>query len=112
MKKPLLIALVTVVGFFPVAAAICFFTPRKATVHLGRSTMCELRTDGFYHWFSDQRMPLVCWKDGQEVGRVDFIFDHYWFRTAIFPGRDEHSLICFSQTDLTMALFVMDLEQS
>ena len=91
---------------------ICFFIPRKATVHLDRSTSCELRTDGFYHWFTDQQMPLVCWRNGQEIGRVEFTFDHYWFRTAIFPTGDKHSLVCFSQTDLTMALFVIDLEHS
>jgi len=112
MKKWLLIGFLAVTGWVLMGATICFFIPRKATVHLDRSTSCELRTDGFYHWFTDQQMPLVCWRNGQEIGRVEFTFDHYWFRTAIFPTGDKHSLVCFSQTDLTMALFVIDLEHS
>ncbi len=111
MKKWLIIGLVSVIGFALVIAKICFFTTRKAAVRLSQSTSCELRTDGFYHLFTDQQMPLVCWRDGQEIGRVEFAFDADWFRTAIFPTQDKHKLICFSQTDLTIALFVIDLEQ-
>ena len=112
MSKRLLLVFVLVVTSVLLIVAICFFTPRRAVVQLPKSTSCELRTDGLYHWFTDQRIPLVCRRDGQEVGRVEFTFDLEWFRTAIFPGRDEHSLICFNQDDQTIALFIIDLEQN
>jgi hypothetical protein len=112
MTKRSIIALVLVLAFVLLIVSVCFFSSRTATAQLSQSTSCEIRTDGLYHWFTNQQLPLVCWKDGQEVGRVEFAFGLAWFRTAIFPTRDGHGLICFYQSDLTIALFVIDLEQS
>jgi hypothetical protein len=112
MKKWLVRGIVLVLAFVLLIVTIFFFSTRGAAVQLSQSTSCEIRTDGLYHWFTDQEIPLVCSRDGHENGRVEFAFGLDWFRTAIFPTRDEHNLICFYQTDLTIALFVIDLEQS
>ena len=112
MSKQSILALILVLAFVLLIVAVCFFSPRGATVQLAHSTSCEIRTDGLYHWFTDQQMPLVCSRNEQEQGRVEFAFGLEWFRTAIFPTEDERNLICFYQTDLTIALFVIDLEQS
>jgi hypothetical protein len=112
MSKQWILALVVVFAFVLLFVAICFFSPRGAAVQLAQSTSCEIRTDGLYHWFTDQQIPLVCSRSSQEHGRVEFAFGLDWFRTAIFPTGDKQNLICFYQTDLTIALFVIDLEQS
>jgi hypothetical protein len=110
MNKLLLI-LVLVVAFVLSVVAICFFGPRRAVVELPGSTSCEIRINGLYQRFTDQQFPLVCTRDGREIGRVEFAFGIEWFRTAIFPGRGKHDLICFNEDDQTIALFVIDLEQ-
>src|SRR5205085_3816281 len=112
MTKRLILVFGLLLASFLVVVATCLVSPRRAAVQLSPSTSCELRTGGLYHRFTDQQIPLVCRRDGHEIGRVEFAFGLEWFRTAIFPGRDDHSLICLSQDDQTIALFVIDLEQS
>jgi hypothetical protein len=112
MNKRLLLALVLAVAFVLLIVAICFFGPRRASARLPGSMSCEIRINGLYHQFTDQQFPLVCSRNGREIGRVEFAFGLEWFRTAIFPGRGQHDLICFNEDDQTIALFVIDLEQN
>ena len=94
------------------AVKLCFFSPTRASVTLSESRSCEIRTAGVYHWFTDRRIPLVYRKNGQEVGRVEFRFTPLWGPLAIFPTEDKEGLFCLSQTDLSIALFVIDLSKS
>jgi hypothetical protein len=109
--RKLVLILVLVVAFVLSVVAICLFGPRRAIVQLPGSMSCELRINGLYHRFTDQQFPLVCSRNDREIGRVEFAFGLEWFRTAIFPGRGQHDLICFNEDDQTIALFVIDLEQ-
>lgn len=112
MTKRLLLLLVLPIVCVLLIGTIFFFSPRRAVVRLSKSTSCEIRTNGLYHWFTDQQIPLVCSRDGNEIGRVEFIFSPEWYPIAIFPTADEHHVICYYGTDLTIALFVIELENT
>jgi hypothetical protein len=109
MKKWLIWGLV---GLILVAMKVCFFSTMRASVALSETKYCEIRTNGLYHWVTDRRIPLVYWKNGHEAGRLEFRFSPEWHPTAIFPTEDKQSLFCFYGTDLTIALFVIELNKS
>jgi hypothetical protein len=108
VKKLYILAIIA--GCLLVITKICFFSTRQASVSLSQAC-CEIRGNGLYHWFTDQRIPLVCSKGGHNIGRIEFGFSPEWYPTAIFPTEDKENLICFYETDLTIALFVAELNK-
>jgi hypothetical protein len=109
MKKWAIRGLVIGVGCVLLLSKICFFSTMKASVALSETANCEVRTNGLYHWFTDRRIPLVHWDNGHEAGHVDFRFTPECYPTAIFPTEDNRNVFCFYETDLTIALFVVEL---
>ena len=102
----------TFAGLILVTTKVCFFSTMRASVALSETAYCEIRTNGLYHWITDRRIPLVYWNNGREAGRLEFRFSPEWYPTAIFPTEDKQNLFCFYGTDLTIALFVIELNET
>jgi hypothetical protein len=110
MKRWWILAVALIFG--AVIIKFWLFSPSRALVTLSDSSSCELRSAGFFHWFTDRRVPLVYRKDGQEIGRVEFRFTPGCAPVAIFPTEDKENLFCLSRTDFSIALFVIELNTS
>ncbi|HEX4630493.1 MAG TPA: hypothetical protein VH188_05965 [Chthoniobacterales bacterium] len=110
MAKKLIIG--GLLGLVLITVKICFFSTMKASVALSEGSFCEIRTNGLYHWVTDRRIPLLYRKKGQDVGRLEFTYSPEWYPEAIFPTEDRQNLICFYGTDLTLALFVIELNKN
>jgi hypothetical protein len=75
-----------------------------AHLSLSKTQRCTLE---FHRWYSGSCM-LSYYENDNRAGTVKLHSDYFNNPIAFFPGRDGHSVICFSFLDTTYATFVID----
>src|SRR5213075_2305589 len=102
------------VAMFVVPLALpawCLTRSKEATVRISSTAFARFQSRGIYEWFNQRGLPLTYFEDGKPVGEVRFVYEPETGPQGIFPGPDAQTLICVYSTDLTVAVFAVELNK-